>query len=469
MKMFTPTVTGPTGQIVLDVRSDSVFLGGAVAIEVRDSRMRLVARAAGQRTMNLPAGLYEVSTVLGDGHKHSHVVQVLADQSTPVYFTPQSETTRTAPMSCPAPDDVALELKDDVKAIEARSEPPIKVVVAAPSHRQSRRLLESPLAGSVGADRSETGAGNATVRLPEASLELGEDAPAFRVGAGEHDLATDFAASSAAEEATKDLSEISQAELEHAAVTPASEEPPSDQLLQVVLREAHGAELVSDTGMIKTFRCASQLQEVPTALLDIAGRLARISLPVSPAGYTPSSLCVVRIEGSPAGAHAHAWIAPERTVANGLQNMLSAGHTLEAASVADEAIELLRSKYEDPAGAALGALILFKTGRLQRWEGWVENLARDFPWLPDGKVLLARLRFKPDTQSEGTLQLALEASNQRMLFAESYSLLLDMLRRWDAFRENILRREAVARLAAEAPYVDWESICLCQWQPTGEA
>jgi len=53
-----------------------------------------------------------------------------------------------------------------------------------------------------------------------------------------------------------------------------------------------------------------------------------------------------------------------------------------------------------------------------------------------------------------------------MLYAESYSLLLEMLRR--APQRNDAADKAVATLAANAPYVDWESVCLSEWLPGGE-
>jgi hypothetical protein len=354
---------------VLDVLSDSVFFGHAVAIEVRDSRLKLVARAAGQRTVDLPAGLYEVSAVLEDGRKHSAVVQVREGQQTAVELAPQEETLVPPP------------------AVEAAA----------------------------------------------------EDRPAFR-----------------------------QSRLTRGMATVARAEVGGKSTSEVALVEVHGADLIEESGTLRVFRSAGALTAVPTALFQIGARRLRISLPASPAGNTPSALCAVRFEGSSTGVHAQAWVSPERTVANGLQNMLCSGHMLEAADVADKAVELLRDKYEDPVGATLGALILLKTGRLQRWESWVDNLARSFPWLPDGKVFLARLRFEPKAPPETVLALALEASDQRMLFAESYSLLLDLLRRWGGDQDNEKRRRAVDRLAADAPYTDWESICLSQWLPTKE-
>jgi hypothetical protein len=155
-------------------------------------------------------------------------------------------------------------------------------------------------------------------------------------------------------------------------------------------------------------------------------------------------------------------------VANALQNMMAAGYMFKAADMAKDAVGLLRDKYDDPTGAALGALILYKFGRLGSWQSWMENLVRDFDWLPDGKVMLAKLLYDADTDRDRALELAIRASSQRMLYSESYSILLDMLRRWPRAVDEMARKEAVDRLASRASYIDWESICLSQIEPENE-
>jgi hypothetical protein len=207
------------------------------------------------------------------------------------------------------------------------------------------------------------------------------------------------------------------------------------------------------------FECQGKPDSVPTARFRLGGREARLSLPLSAEVY-PANICRVRAQKTKTGVRADAWIAPERTVANGLQNMLASGFLLQAAKIAEDAVGLLQSKYSDPTGAALGALILHKTGRLERYSDWVENLARSFDWMPDGKVLLASLLFNRQDARDRALDLALRAARQTMLYSESFSLLLDLLRRWPGDAEKTGRAEGVRRLALQAPYIDWESTCL---------
>lgn len=228
------------------------------------------------------------------------------------------------------------------------------------------------------------------------------------------------------------------------------------------LMDVQGASLMRETRTLWVFECAPELDSVPTALFQINDRKMRISLPISPEREFPYNSCVVQVQETRTRAHANAWIAPERTVANALQNMLASGYVLHAAEVAVDAVELLRYKYSDPTGAALGALILHKVGRLGMWTDWVENLAGDFEWLPDGKVMLAILWHTDQSRMDQALDLALQASAQRMLYTESYSLLLDLLRRWPRESDHEARQQAIGELASRAPDVDWESICLSQ-------
>lgn len=228
------------------------------------------------------------------------------------------------------------------------------------------------------------------------------------------------------------------------------------------LLEVTGAVLLRRSGLSWVFGSEEKLAEVPTALIQYHDRRFHISLPINSGYGFPKSPCVVKVEETHAGPHINAWIAKERTVANALQNMLASGYMIDAADLAYKSVELLQAKYSDPTGAALGALILYKVGRLEEWASWMENLARDFTWLADGKVLLARLLYNREDQRERALDLAIQASSQRMLYTECYSLLLDMLRRWPRSIDREDRQQALDKLATQAADVDWESICLGQ-------
>lgn len=227
------------------------------------------------------------------------------------------------------------------------------------------------------------------------------------------------------------------------------------------LEAVDGAKLVGSRGAIWYFECLNSLTAVATATILVGRQRLSISLPSSPQ-TKESRLCEVWIDDLPNGPEATVWISPERTVANALQNMLASGHLAPASIVADEAVELLRDKYSDPTGAALAALIVRKVGRLARFEKWLENLARDFAWLPDGKILLASVLFERRTDLDRALSLAAEAATQRILYTECYSILLDLLRRWPNKENWSGYADTIASLASAAPYVDWNSNCFTQ-------
>ena len=64
----------------------------------------------------------------------------------------------------------------------------------------------------------------------------------------------------------------------------------------------------------------------------------------------------------------------------------------------DSALEMLLTKYKNPLAAAAGGYVLI--GNMNDypekvyWHPWIENLRRDFEWLPDGAIQSAWLRLK---------------------------------------------------------------------------
>ena len=239
-----------------------------------------------------------------------------------------------------------------------------------------------------------------------------------------------------------------------AALRISNADPAAGQLLDI-----YGAFLVDERQGEWILEGGNSSDNMPTATIRIGEQRTIISLPVNPLGAPMANTCTVRIEESAAGTRVTVWISPERTVANALQNMVAAGELSSAAHMADEATLLLRDKYSDPAGAVLGALILHKVGRLERLQDWVENLARDFAWLPDGRILLATLLVNQRKEMERAQELMIAASKQRPLYAESFSILLDLLRRWPGKARSAAHQAARDSLAMQSPYVDWNSLC----------
>ncbi|MGG7377662.1 hypothetical protein ACQ7B2_02440, partial [Escherichia coli] len=70
---------------------------------------------------------------------------------------------------------------------------------------------------------------------------------------------------------------------------------------------------------------------------------------------------------------------------------LAAGQPREAAELAPAAETLLEEKRADPIAAAMGGYALLRLGRIADLRHWPANLAKWFPWLPDGAVIAGEL------------------------------------------------------------------------------
>lgn len=241
--------------------------------------------------------------------------------------------------------------------------------------------------------------------------------------------------------------------------------PDAGGFLDAEVLSVAGASLVRQTHKVWIFECKKNGSAVPTATMRLGKRKSVVSLPTSQPSDIGPITCAVRVDNSPTGPRATAWISPERVVANAFMNMLASGQLRHAVDMAGGAADLVRQKYRDPTGAMLGALILHKVDQLDDYEPWIENMVRDFSWIPDGKILLASLLVKRQEDRDRAWQLLQEASEQRILYTESYSILLGLLRRWPREDESVARQEIIAELAWHSPYIDWDSICLSRVVP----
>lgn len=194
---------------------------------------------------------------------------------------------------------------------------------------------------------------------------------------------------------------------------------------------------------------------IPTAKFVAGKNEYTFSLPINPLCSGPESACLVDFKLNNKTWSPHVSIAKQRTVASALLNMLDSNQIIRAADVAKEATELLRGKYSDPVGAVLGSLILNKVGLLGDRISWLENLAKDFKWIPDGSVLLAYQLSIDKDEDDRALDLLLSTVNKRMMFTECYSLMVNLLRRWPSEAGKEIRSEALKSISADLAAVDW--------------
>lgn len=179
-------------------------------------------------------------------------------------------------------------------------------------------------------------------------------------------------------------------------------------------------------------------------------------MPLAPTNPA-AARCVVEVD---AKGRAQVTLDRRRRVLGALLGMIGAGRVGPGLEVADESVELLALKYRDPVGAAFGALTLHRLGKRGSRAAWVENLARDFAWLPDGRILLAALLAAqgPREQRRGLDLLLACAAGPVPIFADALSLAMSLLRKWPGGARPAERDAARARLAPLSSRLDLDSI-----------
>lgn len=213
-----------------------------------------------------------------------------------------------------------------------------------------------------------------------------------------------------------------------------------------------------------TFSPDENLTGIPTAQLSLDNDHDWVvSLPLNPQGreqeLREARVSLERISGRPTRPVVR--FSKHRRVSRMVDGVLR-HNTVAAAGLLDEAAGLLLYKYDDPPAAALGGLTLFRYGRLRERQDWIENLARDFAWLPDGQILCAALLMDDDDQKERDrgLKLLLSATPQRPLYTDGLSLASDLLRRWPDTRSNEARAQRLSFLSAFSCVTRWDEVML---------
>jgi hypothetical protein len=117
-----------------------------------------------------------------------------------------------------------------------------------------------------------------------------------------------------------------------------------------------------------------------------------------------------------------------------LAGLMTTSTLPQAKIVVEQAHQLLFNKFSYPLAAAAGAYVLLATGGSEEhpeWHGWIENLYKGFPKLPDGAVLEAsrRLLYPQDESSYDEARAALFEAFDRGIpyFSAGVARLLDGL------------------------------------------
>jgi hypothetical protein len=188
-----------------------------------------------------------------------------------------------------------------------------------------------------------------------------------------------------------------------------------------------------------------------------------MSVPLNPSGKSDEERkCVLRSVDEGGAARLRMAFGPGRTISRAVEGLMRHRTAGEAGYMFDQAAHLLLHKYSDPAGATLGALALHSMGRLGERDSWVQNLADDFPWIPDGQIVhAALLAHSHDSKARlNGLTRLVNACRRRPMYTDGLSLGMELLRHWpdDAMEDE--RHKCLEGLADLAAYADWHSLNL---------
>lgn len=245
----------------------------------------------------------------------------------------------------------------------------------------------------------------------------------------------------------------------------------SDVTTDVVLAKVVGANVagrgVSENEQFWVFEPEEPLHEVPTARFMIQGATVDVSLPVNPNGLFPLTSCRVKSISEGGRRTIQASFGEGRAVSQVIEGLVRSKGYAHSSGLLFKATELLRDKYSDPSGAALGGLTLLRLGHAgPRWQ-WVHNLAHEAPWLPDAQFLYAALLLNDANPIERRRGFELLAANSggRPMYSDGLSLALELLRGWgrDHDEDKLEVRHAVQALSQYSAYADWSRFCLTTW------
>jgi hypothetical protein len=221
----------------------------------------------------------------------------------------------------------------------------------------------------------------------------------------------------------------------------------------VTLMAVRGCEVATEGQDSWTFRAGGTPERTPTAQFALADRRVIVSLPINLDDEgTTCSATATSIGGRDRIA---VRFGPTRTVASALEGLLRNSVITETMQLLPMATDLLWGKYSDAPAAALGGLTLHRLGHLKERESWVENLARDFHWIPDGSILLAALLGTSNPEGDATLT---SVWKERPMFTDGYALLAQLVRNDERLATQNTGRNLVVRTRDTNGVIDWDSV-----------
>lgn len=219
---------------------------------------------------------------------------------------------------------------------------------------------------------------------------------------------------------------------------------------------------VNQLGNQMIVRHTGEMREVSTITILCNEELQKFSLPLSSGTHHRSVFCHLLADTLKNSGRLRVRLSQGRTVASAMERLYEGNRILSAAEIAAASLRYLTSIVEDPTGVLIGALALFKSDQLKNNIEWLELFNEKYRWLPDGRILLACLIS--DELPERSMELAVEASEQTILYRDTFSILLNFLRQWPD-KELSARNSALRYLGRISPYVNWDSTYLSYAMP----
>ncbi len=218
--------------------------------------------------------------------------------------------------------------------------------------------------------------------------------------------------------------------------------------------------LLDGSGARWVFDAVAKPGQAPMATFRAGRTTIGVSIPVNPSVKAEERPCTVTFAMRAGRVRADVAFAHQRRVAWTLGGLVKSDAAVSTAELFANADQILLEKYRDPSAAALGGLTLHRLGRLRERSAWVENLARDFGWIPDGGVLLAALLAHDDDprQRARGLDRLIQTAELRPLFADGRALAIKLLRSWPDDDRSDVRAKAMGAIAAEPGTVDWDAM-----------
>ncbi|KFE57423.1 hypothetical protein [Pseudomonas syringae] len=235
-------------------------------------------------------------------------------------------------------------------------------------------------------------------------------------------------------------------------ISPAPSGPKTSDIKLVEITQGAQIHMKDDRWVI---RQENPMEQLTSATFVTEKGAVIVNLPVSGGNHFRSMWCQVFSNREDNFTYPKIKIAPTRTIASSMEQMLDSGRIFYASQVAFNSMKALLDRYPDPTGAMLGVIALFKVGQLYLHKHWLQEFNNRYEWLPDGKIFLALILAESENDERSAIELIKIAAHQKILYSDSFSVLLSLIRTLPVEKSQF---ESIFNMAT---LIDWRSRYLC--------